>query len=506
MNLSEAIANDPIFEALAAVRDAGQQAYLVGGCVRDLLLGRSLHDLDFVISRDAGRLARKVANRLKGAYFVLDEAFDAARVIYSTEAGERMTADFTGYRAADLEGDLRARDFTINAIALDLQQPDQLIDPLGGAQHLRQRVLRACSPDSIQADPVRVLRGVRFATHFGLRIDPQTLAWLRIAKNEITRSSPERLRDELFKLLDYPRPAASIRILDALGALEPLLPELLALKGVEQSAPHTLDVYEHTLAALDRFEGLWDVLVGEYRREATDLTLGLAVRQLGRFRYPLQEHLGREVSNERSLRSVLMFALLYHDIAKPQTKVVTETGRTRFITHDQIGAEATVRRAEALVLSRAEIELLRTLVRQHMRIHLLAQTDQEISRRAIYRYFQATGTAGVDICLLSLADTLATYGPTLPVETWEAELEVARTLLEAWFERKEELVAPPRLVDGNDLMTLLNLPPGRMIGELLALIREKQAEGVLTSREQILGFAAQWGRQRGNIVLGEEES
>jgi poly(A) polymerase len=162
-----------------------------------------------------------------------------------------------------------------------------------------------------------------------------------------------------------------------------------------------------------------------------------------------------------------------------------------FIGHDSQGARLAARRAQALALSQAETQRLETIVGGHMRIHLLAKSAPA-SRRAIYRFFRATTAAGVDLCLLSLADTLATYGLELPQATWVSELEVCRSLLEAWLERAPEMVYPPRLVSGDDLMTFFELQPGRRIGELLSAIQEGQAVGDITNREQALQFARAW--------------
>lgn len=493
-----------VFARLTEALEPDQQIYLVGGAVRDLLLGRSLHDFDFAVWPSARQIARRIANRLGGHFFVMDAEHDVARVIWKPVQGERQIFDFSRLRSADIETDLHSRDFTINAIAIDLRDPDNLVDPLGGAVDLKNGVLRACSSDAFREDPIRVLRAVRLAIAFNLKIEPQTLAQLRQAVSLLANASSERQRDELFRMFDAPKTGSALRILDQFGALDVVLPELGSLKGVEQTKPHTQPVWEHTLAAVTAFEPLYSHLVGSYDEEAADLMTGLAVMQLGRFRFALAEHFNNGLNPERSHKSLLKFALLYHDIGKPETQTRAADGRLRFINHDPVGARIAAERAEALALSRAEVERVETIVRHHMRIHLLVQTGQPPSRRAQYRFYRDTGPAGVDICLLTLADTMGTYGATLPVDVWNAELSVVRTMLESWFERPTEVVSPPRLINGDDLQLIFDLQPGPVIGDVLEAVRERQAEGKLHDRQAAIDFARNWLKNRGMINGGKE--
>lgn len=477
------------------VRDAlpDQELYLVGGAVRDMLLKRSSPDLDFAVPSNGIALARRVANALHAGFMALDEERDTGRVIVADSNGIRTFLDFATYRGSNLEQDLRARDFTFNAIAFDLRS-QTLLDPLNGASDLRNRLIRACGPTSIQDDPVRILRAVRQAAAFGCRIHPDTRTTMKLAVPLLPGISAERLRDEVFKILEGPKPAASLRALEILGVFPFLLPELSALKGVKQSHPHVLDVWEHTLSVLGHLEGILSALAPGYDADNTnDLFTGLLTLRIGRYREQFAAHFASSLNTDRTVRAALFFAALYHDVEKPATRSVDERGRIRFFDHDVRGAQTVARRAEAFNLSNDEIERIRVIVQQHMRFHFFAdrmESDrQEPSRRAIYRFFRDAGEAGVDLVLLGLADLRGTRGPTLTQETWTAALDVARVLLENYWEKREETVAPPRLLDGNELMRVLNLEPGRIIGQLLEAIREGQATGKIESREQALRYA-----------------
>jgi putative nucleotidyltransferase with HDIG domain len=304
------------------------------------------------------------------------------------------------------------------------------------------------------------------------------------------------VRDEVFKILQGANPAAALRLLDMLGALAPVFPDLAELKGVPQSPPHVLDAWEHSLDTVQRLAGLLDVLRPQHDPEgAANWALGLVSVRLGRFRGPLQEHLTQKLNPERSLRALLLLAALLHDIGKPARRQVDGNGKAHFKDHEALGAEMTRKIATAYRLSNAEVERLVTIVGGHMLPVRMTKAADAPSRREIYRFFRQSGAAGVDICLLNLADTLAVYGPGLPQEVWVRNLEVARSLLEGYWEKASELVSPPALLNGNDLMQDLRMEPGPKVGEILEAIREAQAAGEVSDRAQAIEMA--WGMLAG---------
>jgi tRNA nucleotidyltransferase/poly(A) polymerase len=492
--------------------------YLVGGAVRDILLDRPVHDLDFALPGETLSLARELARRLEGALYVLDEERGTTRVILDPARGvdgrpePRMLLDFAALRAPTLEGDLRMRDFTINAMAFDVAHPGQLIDPTEGLADLREGRVRACAGDSLASDPVRVLRAVRQALQFQFRIDPETIRQMRAAAPLLPRISTERVRDELFRVLDGPRVSLAIRILDLVSGLPHVLPELEALKNVAQSPPHVSGVWEHTLRVVQHLEQLFAPLVGAYRAETvTDLSVGSAVLWLGRFRQQLEQHFGQAVVPDRSLKALLFLGALYHDVAKPATRTETPEGRARFLDHPEQGARLAGRRGNKLALSSPEISRLAAIVREHMRVHFLAGSYDagprtKPSRRAIYRFFRSAGPAGVDICLLSLADLRATYESALPQDLWQVELETCRALFEAYWERSAEVVSPPRLLTGAALIEALQLEPGPLVGRLLEALREAQAAGEVATKEEALAFLRLWLEKPAGMSLVSQES
>lgn len=496
--LSDSPLLDKVHETLPT-----QEIYLVGGAVRDMLLNRLSHDLDFVVPANGVSLARRVANALRADYVTLDDERDTGRVIVTEENGARTFLDFAAYRGSSLDEDLRARDFTINAIAFDLHTKT-LFDPLNGAADLRAKVIRACSPTSLQDDPVRILRAIRQAAAFGFKIDIETRKAMKRAAHLLPNISPERQRDELFKILEGLKPDTAIRALEMLGVFRHFLPELSAMKGAAQSAPHIHDVWEHTLGVLGYLETILSALAPGYNADNTnDLFTGLLTLRIGRFRQQFAAHFAESLNTDRTVRAVLFFSALYHDVDKPATRSVDETGRIRFFDHDLKGAETAGKRAQSFNLSNNEVERIQKIIKNHMRFHFftnrMLDDKQEPSRKAIYRFFREAGEAGVDLVLLGLADLRATQGPMLTQASWTAALDVARILLENYWEKREETVAPPRLLDGNDLIKELNIQPGPTIGQLLEAIREGQATGKIHTREEAFDLARAHQKELENL-------
>jgi len=481
------------------IRDAlpNQEIYLVGGAVRDMLRGASappLHDLDFAVPANGISLGRRVANMLAADFMVLDAERDTGRVIFSDSDDTRTFLDFATYRnGLTLDADLRSRDFTMNAMAYDVRA-NTIIDPLNGASDVRAKLIRACSPTSLEDDPVRILRAIRQAAAFDFKIELGTREAMKTAASLLPNISPERQRDEIFKILDGSKPDTAMRALEMLGVFPHLMPELSAMKGVTQSLPHIYDVWEHTLSVLRHLEGILTSLrIGYSAEETNDMFTGLLTLRLGRFRENLAEHFSESLNTDRSARAALFFAALYHDVQKPATRSVDEAGRIRFFDHDVKGAEVAAKRARTFNLSTDEVERIKKIILHHMRFHFFTSRiegdRQEPSRRAIYRFFRDTGEAGVDLVLLGLADLRGMRDHSLTQGNWVAALDVARILLENYWEKREVIVAPPRLLDGNDLIRELNLQPGRIIGQLLEAIREGQATGKIETREQAIEYA-----------------
>jgi putative nucleotidyltransferase with HDIG domain len=470
------------------------EALLVGGAVRDGLLGRPVHDLDFVVDGDATALAASVSRALGGALVLLDQERDIARVVV-WQAGRRFYLDFARRQGERWDADLRARDFTVNAIAIG--PGGRYLDPLRGRGDLAAGQLRATNAGAFRDDPLRTLRAVRLHAELGLDIEEKTFQWIQRDAPLLPRAAAERIRDELVRILGAQDAACHLATLDDLGLLTQVMPELMATKGVEQSPPHQWDVWSHTRMTVEAVEGLLGSLAGKYAKGDNLSVPGWAwgdlVKRLGSLQSDLIAHLSRVVSDTRDRGFAIKLSALLHDVGKPQTSSVDEDGRIHFYNHEKIGAELTAERLRALRFSGSETVLVHTIVLHHLRPGHLARTRGP-TRRAIYRYFKALGGAGVEVALLSLADMLATWGPALPSQRWLRRLDVVATLLTAYFDNSET-VTPLPLINGDELMAALRLSPGPEVGRLLEAVREAQATGEVTSREEALTLAEKLKRE-----------
>ncbi len=454
-------------QVLAFIADQNVEAYFVGGWVRDELLGRTVkRDLDLAVDGDAVELARAFADKHRGAFYLMDEEHDVARVILGD-----TYVDFARLRGT-LREDLATRDFTINAMARQLGS-NELFDPFHGQKHLALKQICAVSDQAFQNDPVRLLRAVRFAGELGFTIGAHTEKLIRRDAPLLAFASPERARDEFFKILALPKPSGLIRQLDDLGLLAALLPEVTALKGVTQSAPHAYDVLEHTARVLDAIEA---IQADGYAAVAN----GTCVAEL-------QTHFAQIVSAERTRGTLLRLAALLHDVGKPPTRTVDEAGAIHFYAHEPRGAAMSEALMRRLRFSNDEIAIVTRVVAEHVRPAQLAR-EPRLSNRAVYRFFRDAGDAGVDTCVLMLADQ---RGKTAArEEADDARYRAANAiLLDRFFRARDTVIAPPALIDGRTLMQALQIEAGPRVGELLEAIREAQAEGEVKTREEAIAFA-----------------
>lgn len=474
--------------ALARGRSAalGMPAWLVGGSVRDRLLGRPTLDTDLVVPHHAQELARDIARAGGGSLVVLDAVRDIVRVVWPGPPPAIL--DVTGFTGPDLAADLGARDFTVNALAVPLADAASfsraaVIDPTGGLRDLDSRTLRMTSAAAFDADPLRMLRAARLAMELDFVLDAATKATICERARRSAEPAGERLREELYRLLAGPAPAEAVRLLDELALLAVLLPELAACRGVTQSPPHDRDVYDHSCAVLaamaDLVAALGQAKAHRHLPEPWPATLA----EYGpRVLAGLSEPLGQR---PRSVH--LRLAALLHDIGKPATRSEVEPGpRVRFLRHEQVGAELCREVGQRLRIGGRESDYLVGLVRNHLRPLRLASAGGG-SRRAVYRYFRATGELGIDLPLLALADGLGKGA--LPASGLAALGAVAARLWQAWFDEAETAVRPVPLIRGDELMAELDLEPGPLVGRLVEALRAGQASGSIVNRAEALALA-----------------
>ena len=439
----------------------------MGGAVRDALLGRPpAVDLDVAVAAGALRVARRLADALGGAFVPLDVERGAARVV---APGHRI--DVADFRAPTLAGDLAARDFTVDALAVPLRDllahgRAPIVDPRGGLADLAARRLRPAGPGVFAHDPVRTLRGVRLAAVLGFRLTPATAAAIRAAAPALAGVAAERVRDEVLAILAADGTARALRTADRLGVLSVVFPEVEAMRRTRQPAPHRFDVLDHSLRAVSNCDRILPRLT-----------------ELRPFGAELASHVGEPLGGGVERRQILKLAALLHDVSKPETRRRVG-GRVRFFEHDVLGAARARAIGERLRLPQRATGVLERLVRHHLRpMHLAAAGA--VTPRARYRFLRDLGPETRDLALLVLADAAAVRG-TSPFRHWR-HAALLHDLLAGW---EEQRLTSPRapLVRGEDVMTRFGLRPGPEIGRLLARAREAQDLGLVGTREEALAY------------------
>jgi len=460
--------HDVLKRALAAWQVDWGELFLVGGAVRDGLLGTlsPSADLDLLVPHGALKLARRLADALDAAYFPLDAGRDVGRVIFP----DHRYLDVVSFRGGGLSADLLARDFTINAMALRLNDAHPLlIDPIGGFDDLEGKIIRAASDNALTSDPLRVIRGARLAASLGFALEPATRERMQAAAPGLNRVSAERVRDEMLKVLAVSKPGAALARLHRLGALAHILPEAETMVGVAQTAPHYQPVFEHTLAVMDGWPAL-------HPFDAPELAALSPVRE------SLLAYFAQELAGNLSRAALMPLIALLHDIGKPETARRGDDGRIRFWGHPQAGAAIAEAVLQRWRFSTQAVRLVKTAVRHHMRPLLLA-AQPTVSRRAIHRFLRDTGDAAPAIAVFSLIDHLGIYPPGAGDAMWPRLVHVVQTICTAYFQPK-----PPPLLTGKAVMAELGLPPGPQVGKLLAMLNEAQAIGQVSTPEEAIAF------------------
>ena len=463
-------------------------AFLVGGYIRDSLLDLPTKDVDIAVPGEPLSVARGITLALGGTLVPLSPSHGIARVVTSSSDGNRWVIDVSGFPDT-IDGDLAKRDYGLDAMALSVEHwgapgwQEHIHDPWGGKRDLAQGVIRAIAPSIFMEDPARLLRGVRLAARLGFRIEGDTAQLISREAHRVSSVAGERLRDEFLGILSLDRAKDHLETLDELGLLCCIIPELGITKGVEQPKEHHWPVFEHSLHTV---EGVERVLARSEDDPAARLVPWGSDAD-GRF--------GQEVSDGHSRRTMVKLSGLLHDIAKPQTKMVDASGRTRFLGHHTLGAGMSSDILHRLRVSNRGSEMVATMVENHLRPVQMSQGGDLPTPRAVYRYFRDVGDVAVDTLYLSLADHLAARGPDLEMASWAHHLRTTAHVLETGTQDRTP-EKTPRLVTGHDLIRELGLAPGPVIGALLEDVEDAQGGGDVTTREDALV----WARSRLEVL------
>jgi poly(A) polymerase len=462
-----------------------KKIYLVGGFLRDYLLGRPSCDLDFAVSGGALELSRIVADDVRGAWVLLDQERGCARVVKKSPEG-MWTYDFADFRDETIDGDLARRDFTVNTLALDLSRLkegsdcDALIEDRHGARRdLEKKRIRRVSIRSLNDDPLRILRAFALKASLNFRIQLSTLNQIRRDRNRLSEVSMERIRDEFFKILASPVAFETLAEMDKHGVLAEVIPQIRVMADCAQGGYHHLDVWGHSLETARQFEKIF------------------AAEMDPRWRTYLNESLG----GGRTRRCLVTLAALLHDIGKPDTRKKENDGYS-FHGHEHVGASITKIIVRQLKLSIRERRAVEDMVRFHLRPGYLSNFSRP-SEKAWFRYLRDTRQEAVSVALLSLADQRATRGPMTTDSAVARQEAVCREAIARYFESVERAPLHP-LITGRDLIESLHLTPSPMFGTILSAVREQQSLGMLADSEEALMLARQLAGMEEKEELDED--
>jgi poly(A) polymerase len=452
--LARAVRNDPLIAVLVEVsRHQGCGLFLVGGWLRDQLLGRSTRDYDFIVEGDAAALARDASHRVRGSFFVMGhETPPNYRIVV-----QGSTLDMVPQHPEGLLAELNRRDFTINTLTYSFQD-ERLLDPLDGLKDIDERVVRLVSPEVLESDPLRMLRAVRFcAVLKGFALSNETFAEIRRAPERLSRSAVERIREELDRIIVSERAGPALSLMLSSGLLSVVLSELLALKGLYQGPYHHLDALDHTLQVV---------------RETDDIGA-------------LASHFQFEFELSPEDRLVLGYTALFHDIGKAASCTSDPDGRPHFYGHEKGGAETAMAVMRRYAFPNRRAARVKRLIRFHvMGLGLIkVGPTQKALRRIVARL-------GRDLplhVLHSLADRRAAKGEGFG-DIEKRTVAVGQALLDTFLHEGRRILQPPVLVTGEDVMEILGLAPGPAVGEVLEKLRKLQIDQVISTRDEALSM------------------
>ena len=471
-----------IFSALHKNLKPENKVYMVGGMVRDILMNHPVHDIDLSYCGNVREYAKRVADLLKASFFMLNQKFQTARIIYKTQAGEKRWIDIVATRENDILVDLAYRDFTVNAIAIDLRDQKKIIDPLNGAMDLKRKTLQVCRKDSIENDPIRILRAIRLAVQFNWRISAQTLDAIKSFSSMLMSVSPERKRDELFRMFDLPNSDIAIRVLLHFKLLEYCFPEMNL-----ESKFDLKDQMEHRIATIKELAKFNELIVGKQLSEgAIDIRQTELVSSLGRFRDPLYAYFKTIIHQDRSLKSLITFSILYFG-----TMQILEN--TQIESDHQSNAAENLdifidKAAKALVLSSAEKKWIFDFVTGSLMIESIIQSDTALNPETSFLFFNRSKFSGVAACLFSLADALIRDAFNLEPMAWYKNLELSHTFLDSYFCHHDEWINPPTFANGHDIMKILSINDGKQVGWWINQLKIETIRGNIKSYQDAIDF------------------
>ena len=468
----------PFYDKLIkTLKTLNTDARLVGGSVRNLLLDKPVNDWDFVVPEKALELGKELSKMTNSAFVLLDEELEIARLV--PRNNRKIYLDFAVSRG-NLKRDLILRDFTINAIAIDMKT-GEVIDPSGGMKDLENRLIRASKKRNISDDPLRILRAYRMKAQFGFKIDTNTLKWMTEYKDMLKKVSFERIRDEVFKILSTPHSAEIMEEMYDAGILAVIIPELVPMDGMQQNSFHKFDVLRHSFVTYNEVEKLIMQTPFPLPHEEE-----------------IRNYLSAPAGGDRNVIQLLKFATLLHDVGKPISQQVNHLGHLYYRGHPIEGKILWVDIAKRFKLSNYEIDLGGKFVEYHLEpIMVVKQEEGRLRQERLFKFYRNAGKSLPGVILLSWGDVDAGQGKSITQEIIDIHHDHCRKMLELYF-TSDRLASPPRFLTGKEIMQILEIPQSKEVGEIYTALEEAIALGDVNSREEAEEFCRGWKLEVGN--------
>ena len=459
--LTDNIKNDALLNNIASFFD--NEIYLVGGCVRDFFLGNISYDRDLIVTdEEADTFARKLSDFFNGKYIPLDEENKIYRVVLPDKINY---FDITNPVENSLENDIKRRDLTINAIAVNIKTGEIPSFCLGGIEDLNKKILREISEKNFTDDPLRLLRIFRFYSSLGFEPAENLIHIASKYSNLINKPAKERIEYELMKLFNGKYCAESLILMDKTGILEQLFPIVKELKQIPPNQHHHLDLFHHSIETVKQVQIL-------YENSSEEVKSHLDRTDFGGF--PRITH--------------LKLACLLHDIGKPSTWTIEEnTQRHRFIKHDSEGEKLCVPILKNLCFSNKQIEYISYIIKKHMYPSAVVSAP-DMSEKTMMRYLRKSEDNAIDNILIAQADRLSALGPEITGEIVNNNINALNNLMDFCIETRKNIKPLPKLLDGNEIMQILNIKPSPKLGEILDTLKEAQISGDITTKEEAVNF------------------
>lgn len=440
------------------------EGYLVGGAVRDFLMNKGdtqkgLVDRDIAI-KNAESFAQKIAQKFDGTFITLDFENKIYRVVLKDKVN---FLDISELRGNKIEEDLPQRDFTINAIAYDLGE-EKFIDVVGGLEDLKNGVLRHISDKNFEDDPLRILRTFRFMATTGFKMTEALKTSLKQYLPLALNPAPERITYEIMKLFGGEYASQTLLKMDEVGILEMIFPCVKEMKLVPPNSHHHLDLFHHLVETVRQIEILFENSTKDEKEHLMNIDFG---------GFPRINH--------------LKLAGFLHDLGKYSTWTIEETGRHRFIKHDDVGAKMVVPLLKEWKFSKKQIEYISCMIKTHIYPSNVIAAP-ELNEKVMMRYIRKMGNDVIDNIFLAKADRLSARGVEITEEVVRANIDGLNTLLNFYFEKKETLKPLPKLLDGKEIMNLLNINQSPILGEIISILKEAQISGEVNSKEEAITF------------------